>query len=38
MSHPSGSLVNTTFEEQHGWISNNVPFTINPLEFDIKYF
>jgi hypothetical protein len=30
--------VNTTLEHEHGWISSDIPFTINPLEFDIKEF
>jgi hypothetical protein len=36
MSHPSCSLVNTTLKQEHGWISSDIPFTIHPLQFDIK--
>jgi hypothetical protein len=30
--------MNTTLEQEHGWISNDIPFTIKPLEFYIKEF
>ena len=28
----------TTLEQKNSWISSDIPFTINPLEFDVKEF
>jgi hypothetical protein len=37
MPHPSRSLMNTTLEKEHGWVTENMPFAFNPLQLDTKY-